>query len=102
MTAPFGIAPTHDDELLAVEAFRLEPCASARLVECVHALRDYALKSMLTGQPVELRPAPELVISKLEARRCICQPGRQPGLALDQRQPAQIRAIEEQQIEQEK
>jgi hypothetical protein len=42
-----------------------------------------------------------MVVSELEARRRIGQQRFQPSLTVDQRQPAYVLAIEEQQIEQE-
>jgi hypothetical protein len=70
MAAAFWIAPTHADELLAIEALRLQPRPPARLR---HPLRDDAFGAVLSGQSVGRRTAPGLVVGELEARGCIGQ-----------------------------
>src|SRR5437588_1515263 len=102
MACALGLAPTDDNELLAVQAFDLEPSSPARLVRCVSAFRDDAFKPMFAGQSMKRRPAPDLMVSELQTRRCIGQQRLQPVLALDQRQCAQVLTIAEQQVEQEK
>ena len=56
MAAALWVAPSDDDELLAIEAFAFEPSSPARLVPCVGALGNNALQPVLAGQPVERRP----------------------------------------------
>src|SRR4051794_39733372 len=101
MAAALGFAPTDDNELLAVQAFDLEPSPSTRLVRCVDPLRYYPLQAVFAGQPVECRPLSDLMIGELQTRRRIGQQHLQPVLALDQRLCAQVLTVEEQQVEQE-
>jgi hypothetical protein len=48
---PFAlwVTPPDDDELLAVEAFRLQPRAPTGLILTINALRDDAFEAVLAG-----------------------------------------------------
>src|SRR4051812_38415088 len=101
MSAALGIAPADEDELLAVEAFRLQPSAPIGLIPAINALRDNAFEAALAGQAMEGRALADLMIVVSERLRRTGQERLQAGLSLDQRQHAGVFAIQEQQVEQE-
>ena len=101
MPAALRIAPADDDKFLPVEALGLQPGAPVGLVPAVDPLRDDALQAALAGQTVEGRATADLMIAVPERRRRAVQQFFQPGLAVDQGQPGDVLAVDEQQIEQE-
>src|SRR5271167_3023607 len=101
MSAPLGITPTDNDKFLPVKAFDLEPRTPVGLIAAIDALRDDTLQAVLTGQPVELRAMPDLVVVVPQAVRRTLQQRCQPGLALHQRQSHQVLAVQKQQVEEE-
>src|SRR5207253_1759824 len=90
MSAALGIAPADDDELLAVEAFRLQPRASVGLIPAIDALRDNAFVAIFAGQPVEGRALADLMTVIPERLRRTEQERLQAGLAVHQRQHAGV------------
>ena len=53
MPTAFRVTPPDDDELLAVEAFRLQPRAPTGLIPTIDALRDDAFEAALAGEAME-------------------------------------------------
>src|SRR6266446_2030760 len=102
MPSALGVTPSDNDELLAVEAFRLQPCASTGLIPTINALRDDAFEATLAGQAMEGRALADLMIVVPQRLPRTDQERLQTSLAVQQREIADVLAIQEQQVEQEK
>jgi hypothetical protein len=49
MSTALRVTPPEDNEFLAVEAFRLQPCTPIGLIPTINSLRDYAFEAVLAG-----------------------------------------------------
>src|SRR5438552_402638 len=63
--AALWIAPP-DDELLAGQAFRLQPCAPTGLIPTINALRDETFEAVVAGQAMKGRALANLMTVILE------------------------------------
>jgi hypothetical protein len=102
MPTALRVSPPDDDEFLAVEAFRLQPRAPTGLIPTINALRDNAFEAALADQAMDGRALAYLMIVVPQRLRRTDQERLQPSLAVHQREVADVFAIQEQQIEQEK
>ncbi len=95
-----GVGEAHDDELLPLEAFDLEPASSAfRAVGIGGALGDDALESELAGCGEKFRAVLGDVLAVADCRRRVLEQPLEQGFALDERHARQIPTVEMQQIE---
>ena len=101
MAGAFRVRPAHHDELLPVQAFRLEPGTPVRLVATINALRDDPFEPMRVGRSVKGGSLPDLMIVVADRGRRARQQFLETRFPIDQGQRGQVCAIEEQQIEDE-
>src|ERR671912_179354 len=98
--AALRVCPADDNELLAVEAFRLDPDpAVARSIGSVGALGDGALQPEPAGLRAKTRAVASDVIGVAQTVDFLAEQPLQPCLALDQRQFRRAFAVQEQQVE---
>ena len=92
--------PADDDEFLALDAFDLEPVAGARAaVGRARLLRDDALAALLADRVEHLLAAADDMVAVEDRRRHAFEQGREPLLALDIGQLADVLAAVDQQVE---
>jgi hypothetical protein len=98
-TRSFRVAPADDDELLAVEPFGLAPQAAvSRRVRRMERLRHHALKTELARVLQDEFAVARLMAIELKAELARHQRLEQ-RLALDERQPCGVLAIDVQEVE---
>ena len=99
-SATLRIGPADDNELLAVEALRLDPDpAVAWGIGSIGLLGDGALQAQLAGLRAEAGTVTGNVLAVAQAADFLLEQPLQPFLALDQRQLGRAHAIQEQEIE---
>ena len=98
-TRSFRVAPADDDELLAVEPFGLAlQAAVSRRVRRMERLRHHALKTELARVLQDAFAVARLMAIELKAELARHQRLEQ-RLALDERQPCGVLAIDVQEVE---
>src|SRR5262249_50544835 len=102
MPTALRVTPPDDDEFLAVQTFRLQPRAPIGLIPTIDALRDNAFEAALAGQTMKGRALAYLMIIVPQRLGRTDQERLQPSLAVHQRSVADVLAIKEQQVEQQK
>ena len=70
MPTTLGVTPPDDDKLLAVQAFRFQPCTAVRLVAVVDSLRHDAFEAVLAGGTMERWAVAYLVVVVPKRSRC--------------------------------
>ena len=88
---PFGVRPSHDNELSSVQAFGLDPCAAvAGQIRAIEPLRDDAFEPMLARRPPESLAVAAFMVAVGDPCWSLAEQRRQPLFAFEQRQAGDV------------
>ena len=97
--AALGIGPAHDDELLAVQALRLDPDAAvAWSVGAIGELRDNTFQAQLAGMLAEAGAVARNMVAVAQTADLLLEQACQLFLPSDERQLRRALPIQEQEI----